>query len=143
VTTEDSRLRPYPDPDTAGYWDAARRHQLDILRCARCGRYVHFPAPTCDVCGTTDLHWTTVSGRGTVYTFVVVHQSTTPGFDVRTPYVVAWIELEEQVGLHVLSDIVECHPSEVSIGMLVEVVFDDMGDAVVPRFRPTTMAASG
>jgi uncharacterized OB-fold protein len=90
----------------------------------------------CADCGSSSSSWQPVSGRGVVYAFVVIHHNTTPGFDARTPYVVAWIELPEQGGLRLLSDVVGADPGEVEIGSAVEVVFDAVNaDLTVPRFR--------
>ena len=130
----DLRPRPQADIDSQGYWAAALERRLAIRRCLDCRTYLHFPSPVCSQCGSRRHEWATVSGRGTIYTYIVVGHATTAGFV--PPYAVAWIELEEQTGLRVLSDIVECEPDAVAVGMPVEVVFDNVGDAVVPRFRP-------
>ncbi len=55
---------------------------------------------------------------------------------VMSPYgAIALIELGE--GLMFGSNIVGCDPSEVKIGMPVEVVFNDVAEGIVlPRFRP-------
>jgi uncharacterized OB-fold protein len=131
------RPHPVPDADSEGFWAAAKKGELRIRRCLSCRTYIHFPAPVCSVCASRDHEWALVSGRGTVYTFTIVAYATTPGFI--PPYAVAWIELEEQAGLRMLSDIVECPHDAVRIGMPVEVVFDKLDGAVVavvPRFRP-------
>ncbi len=46
------------------------------------------------------------------------------------------VELDEQPGLRVLSNIVGCDIDAVEIGMPVEVTFDARDGAVVPQFRP-------
>jgi hypothetical protein len=75
------------------------------------------------------------SGRGTVYTFTVVHRSAVEGFRDALPYVVAYIELEE--GPRVLTNIVDCDPASVVVGMPVTVVFHDTGaGSALFRFRP-------
>ena len=75
------------------------------------------------------------AGTGVVYTFTVVHQKFIPGMP--EPYVVASIELDGTEGLRVVSNVVGVEPSEVRIGMPVEVFFEHMSDElVVPRFKP-------
>ena len=75
------------------------------------------------------------SGKGTVYTFSVTHQNQAPGFRESLPYVLAYVTLEE--GVQMLTNVVECPPGEVKIGMPVEVTFVDVNDDVaVPFFRP-------
>jgi uncharacterized OB-fold protein len=60
--------RPAPDPLTAAFWDGCRDGELRILRCDRCGRYIHWPRPVCSGCLSTELTPTPVSGRGMLYT---------------------------------------------------------------------------
>jgi len=51
------------------------------------------------------------------------------------PYVVALVELQE--GVKMMTNIVDCNPEDVKIGMDVEVVFDDVTDDVtLPKFKP-------
>jgi len=60
------------------------------------------------------------SGKGTVYTFSVIHVPS-EGFEAFTPYVIGLIQLNE--GPKVTSQIVDCKPEEVYIGMPVESCF--------------------
>ena len=76
-----------------------------------------------------------MSGNGTVRTFTIMRDTFMKGFD--PPYVVAEVELEEQAGLVLLTNIVECDIADVHIGQPVEVTFEDRSDSVtVPQFRP-------
>lgn len=135
-------MTPEPPPITedgitAPYWDACRRGELRLQRCTACGTFLHFPGLACSACGSADLDWAKVAGTGTVYSFVVVHQTANPRFKSRVPYVVAWIELDEGPSARVLSDLVDCDPEKVRIGDPVELVFDHSWPGyVVPRFRP-------
>lgn len=126
------RPLPQPDVDTAFFWEGARRHELLILHCDACGRWVHYPKPACPNCGGA-VAPKAVTGRGTVHTFTVTHNPV-PGFD--PPFAVVLVELEEQRGLRVVSNLVDVPPGEVEIGMPVEVTFVDAGDDVVlPLFK--------
>jgi uncharacterized OB-fold protein len=78
------------------------------------------------------------SGRGVVHTYTINCHPWEPGLEV--PYVVAVVELVEQVGLRVTTNIVDCPPSEVWIGMPVEVVFEQIDDVFLPLFRPAADA---
>ena len=132
-------VKPIPEPnrDSRGFWEGCRAHELRILRCRECGTYVHQPAPLCHACNASELDWQRVSGRGRVYSWVVVHHGTLPGFSRETPYVVAFIELAEQPGLRILSNVIDCDPSELCDGFEVSVTFVDAGDEVsLPVFRP-------
>ena len=79
-----------------------------------------------------------MSGRGTVFTYTVNHQPFNPAVPV--PYVIAIVELEEQADLRIASNIVDCEPDSVRIGLPVEVRFErqDAGDESVymPVFAP-------
>ena len=78
-----------------------------------------------------------VSGMGEVFTFTVNRHTYHP--EVPPPYVVALVELDEQPGLRLTTNVVNCHVDEVEIGMRVRVVFERTGDDVwVPVFEPDT-----
>jgi uncharacterized OB-fold protein len=128
--------RPLPvlNPQNEFYWTSGRDGRLRVLRCARCGTYLHPPAPVCPACLSAELAPVAVSGRGTVYTFTVNMQQWQPGLEV--PYVVALVELVEQEGLRILTNIVGCEPDEVVVGMAVEARFEHHGDVYVPLFGP-------
>ena len=138
---------PTPDADTQPYWDGLATGELNLQRCVSCRRFQHFPAPICSTCGSFDLEFAPVSGRGTVESFVVIEHTTSPVFAARAPITAAWIELPEQAGLRVFGDIEGVAPDQVHIGMPVELVLDHDAFAPtpehpdpppLPRFRPTT-----
>ncbi len=93
-----------------------------------------------DVCGHCggELVPQPVSGRGTVFTFTVNRHPYNPA--VPLPYVIAIVELEEQVGIRFTTDLVDVAVDDVSIGMPVEVTFEQAGEAWVPLFRPDRTA---
>ena len=131
-------IKPLPQPDslTAPYWEAARRHELVIQRCSSCAAYQHPPFDYCRSCEGTQLEWTPISGRGTVYSFIVDHRLMVPGFT--EPYVVAQVRpVEAQTDLvRITTNIRGCEPAAVYIGMPVEVVFEDVrDDTTLPQFR--------
>jgi uncharacterized OB-fold protein len=130
------RSLPQPDPETAFFWDAANRRELHILRCRDCGTYIHLPRPACRTCGSTNLAPERVSGRGTVHSFTVTHFPV-PGYE--PPFAVALIELEEQDGLRLVSNVVDVPPDALEIGTPVEVTFEKVADDVtLPLFRRRT-----
>jgi uncharacterized protein len=130
------------DPLTDFFWAGAREGRLMIQRCRACGTYIHLPRPVCRACRSFDLAPEQVSGRGTVYTFTETHRPFHPFFVDRVPYLLAAVELEEQAGLRVLSNLVGLDGPgapdiEPRIGMAVEVDFEWLSDALaVPVFRP-------
>lgn len=130
------RYLPEPTAATEPYWAAARRGELTLQRCRHCRLFIHFPEDECPGCGRDDLAWERVSGRGAVHAFTVIHRTFVPGFEERTPYVVAWIELEEQAGLRVLGNVLGVDPAGVHVGLPVEVIFEELdGFGPIPNFR--------
>jgi hypothetical protein len=65
-----------------------------------------------------------VSGRGTVFSFIVVRQPTVPGHDA--PYVVALVELEESTEVR-LSGVLRVSPEDARVGLAVTAVLEPVG----------------
>ncbi len=131
--------KPLPEPNqfTKFYWDAAKRHQLAIAKCAACGRLNHLPKPVCRFCQADTLAPQAVSGRGTVYSYTVTHYPYHPGFVKSGPYPVVLVELEEDPRVRIISNLVEYTPEQLKVGTKVEVVFEDVTPEVtLPKFRP-------
>jgi len=79
-----------------------------------------------------NTEWVKVSGKGRVYSWTIVTRPVHPAFEV--PYAVVIVELDERVRL--VSNIVDCKPEDVYIGMPVEVTFEDVtGEITLPKFR--------
>jgi uncharacterized protein len=89
-------LPPMPliDADSIGLWEAAREGRIALCRCTDCGTWLGRPLERCNQCaGPTAFE--DVSGAGTVYSYIVVHQPSVPAFAHLVPYVVALVELDE------------------------------------------------
>jgi uncharacterized OB-fold protein len=126
---------PRPSEDSAPYWEAAHRGELRMQQCVDCGHIRFPPSLLCPRCLSEKAEWARLSGRGTVFSWIVVHQSQYPAFNTDTPYNVAIVELDEGPRLH--TNLVECSNEQIHIGMRVEVVFDRVNDQVtLPKFRP-------
>ncbi|HWC29924.1 MAG TPA: Zn-ribbon domain-containing OB-fold protein [Dehalococcoidia bacterium] len=124
---------PVPDEVTEPFWAYCRDHELRAQRCTACGLLRHPPRVTCPRCGSTEVEWQKLSGRGTVFTYGVSHQAIHPALEGRTPFTTLIVELEE--GLRFTSNLADGSPSP-DIGAAVEVVFDPVTDEVtLPRFR--------
>ena len=121
--------------ETKPFWDHCREEQLLVQKCDRCGEYQFYPRGICANCWSTDIQWVESSGKGTVWTFTVTHQNRSPGFAEEVPYVLALVELEE--GVRMFTNIIECDPQDVKIGMPVEVTFVQANDQItLPYFKP-------
>ena len=126
---------PRPTPDTQAYWDGCRDEKLFIQHCTRCGHYQFYPRLICSSCMSPELEWAEASGKGQVRSFTILRQAISPAYADDVPYVVALIELSE--GPTMMSNVVDCDPESVHIGMAVEVVFTAYTDEItVPQFKP-------
>ncbi len=135
------RPRPAITHDNAFWFEGARAHELLIQRCTSCGTLRHPPLPACANCGS--LEWDTVeaSGRGTLYSYVVVHYPQVAAFEYPLP--IGLVELEE--GTRVVANLGGAEPDEFVIGMELRAEFVDHGeDLSLPVFVPAgSTSASG
>ena len=129
---------PKPNVETQAFWDACKRKELVIQRCKDCNTFRHYPRPMCHNCGSLDVEWVKVSGQGTVFSYSVVNHPVHASF-TDVPYAFVLIELPDAGGVHLVSDLIDCPPEEIFIGMPVEVVFEDITEEItIPRFRRVT-----
>lgn len=134
MTTYSTRPIPVPDDRSARFFEAAKQGQLLIKKCPSCGRYLAPQREICDVCGNEALDWAPASGKGTIYSFVHMHQMLHPAFRNEVPYNVIIVELEE--GPRFTSNLVGTPDNEINVGLRVEAVFEELSPEVsVPKFR--------
>jgi hypothetical protein len=127
---------PTVEPESQPFWDAAKEGRLVIQRCAACGAAQHYPRPFCASCWSDQVRWEEASGRGTLYTYSTVYVNDLPPFGDRLPYVAAAVDLEE--GPRLMTNIVGVDPSELRVGMAVQVDFQPLNDEITaPVFRPS------
>ena len=130
--------RPQPDPDdtTRFYWEAAADRRLVLQRCRSCDKFQFPPDVCCVHCQSEEFEHVALSGRGSIYSYATVDRPLHAGFVDALPYVVALVELVEQPGLRVLTNIVGTAPgTELHCGMPVEVDFEVRGPVTLPQFR--------
>ncbi|MDP9235985.1 MAG: Zn-ribbon domain-containing OB-fold protein [Chloroflexota bacterium] len=127
MTDNSTYTRPIPqaDDESREFYDGARRHELMLMRCRSCGAHRLPSRPRCPDCWSTETEWVRASGRGSLYSFGVMHQKF-PGFEGETPYQYAIVELEE--GPRIVSDVVGVPPADVRVDMPLEALFDDVSD---------------
>jgi uncharacterized protein len=128
--------RPLPalTVDNRSFWTGGQQGQLLIYRCSACGYFVHPPVRYCPQCDSRKVRPEPVSGKARVATFTINHQRWEPELEV--PYVMALVELDEQPDLRLVTNIVGCHPEEVTIGMAVQVTFEQAEEVWIPLFTP-------
>ena len=126
-------------PLTGLFWAGVDRGELLRPVCGNCGWSFFTPQVVCPFCGGERWGYEPSAGRGTVYSFTVVHRPPEPAFEA--PYVLAIVDVAE--GWHLLTWIVDCPASEVRIGMEVQVRFVPGPDgAPLPAFAPCGEAAA-
>ena len=135
--TTQSYKRPLPvsQPEWDFYWEKAKAHELWIMRCDDCNQAYFYPRAICPNCFSRNTRWVQSSGKGTLYSFAIVHRAPTRAFEA--PYIAAYVELEDGVRLPTNLIDVEPEPENVKIGMPVEVVYEEASETItLPKFRP-------
>ncbi len=120
--------------DNRPFWDSCKSGRLSFQKCSACGHLRYPISPFCPECLSAEYAWTPVSGRGTVFSYVVFHQAYHPGFKGELPYNVALVQLEE--GPRMYGNVVGVPHDAVKIGDALEAVFDAVTPEItIPRFR--------
>ena len=134
--------KPVPalSDDSRAFWFNCSRGKLVLQRCSDCATTQYYPRNVCTNCGSSNIEWVDSAGKGTVYSYTVVHRAPSPAFSQYVPYVLAIIQLSE--GPRMMSNIIDCDPGNVRIGMEVDVDFEIRAEDVgVPVFRIAKKAA--
>ncbi|HXQ50697.1 MAG TPA: Zn-ribbon domain-containing OB-fold protein [Stellaceae bacterium] len=119
---------PRPDPESAPFWDAARRGALLLKRCRACGNAHYFPRPICPFCMSAETEWIEATGAGTIYSFSVMRRAA-------PSYALAYVTLDE--GVTMMTNLVDCDFDALKVGMRVKVAFKPSdGGPPVPMFTP-------
>jgi uncharacterized OB-fold protein len=115
-------------PESLPFWQAADEGRYLVKKCSSCGQVHHYPRDICPFCLSADTVWQDSPGIGVVYSF------STMGKD-ESAYTMAYVTLDE--GVTVMSNLVDCDPTQVRIGQKVRVVFTPTeGGHAVPMFTP-------
>ena len=127
-----NRPAPIVTEDSAIFWDAATQGRLVAQRCKDCGRVRHPPRPMCPHCHSLAFEEAALSGRGSLYSYAILHHPQNPAFDY--PVLAALVDLEE--GVRIVSNLTDVAPDDIRIGMSLEVTFEPtVDDQLVPIFR--------
>ena len=136
-------LLPPIDEHSAPFFEGCRAGELRMQQCAETGRLIFPPRPMSPWAPHTAPSWTRVSGRGTIWSFVVPHPPLLPGFDTLAPYNVILVALDEDPTVRLVGNLLPregaeinaLDPATIEIGARVRVVFERISDEVVlPRW---------
>lgn len=123
------------------FWEGAAKQQLLMQCCLDCSAYIWTPRPSCFECGSENIQWQKLSGRGEVYSFTVIRQvvgrAASQSFEKDIPYVIAWIDLDE--GPRMITNVIGCPVENVTLDMKVSVIFEQQSaDIWLPKFMPVS-----
>jgi uncharacterized OB-fold protein len=132
------------DPETKPFWDATREGRLVVQQCSHCGHLRFPPHPGCPQCHGAGSTWQVVSGRATLWSFVVVHGPTLPAFQDHMPFPVAVVTLDEGPHLRMVGNLVAAPQAAIDsvdqarleIGMPLSVTFLAVEDVALPAWMP-------
>jgi uncharacterized OB-fold protein len=80
---------------SAPFWEGLAAGEVRLQKCGQCGTHQYPPESFCYECGAPELSWVSVTGEGTVYSFIVVHQLYHQAFKDFLPYTVAIVQMDE------------------------------------------------
>jgi uncharacterized OB-fold protein len=134
---------------TGPFWEGLRHHEFLLQKCRSCGKFIWYPRAWCIYCGGRVLDWQPSSGKGTIYSFVVIRQvvENSPSWSKEIPFTVAEVDLEE--GVRVYGKIIksmerpgqaindeEIGIEQIQIGDHAQIVFEDISpDATLFGFE--------
>jgi uncharacterized protein len=127
-------VEPVVDPDAAAFWAGVESRQLLVPTCDDCGTAFLPPLPCCPVCRSTRLTHVEASGRGTLYSWIVVHRALDPAFADDVPYAVAAVELSE--GARIFSRLVDTDLDTLTAGMPLQLTWIEPQGRPLWAFRP-------
>ena len=133
--TLSTRPLPVADNWNKPFWAACAEGKLTLQRCKVTGKCFFPPAPVSPFTGRPEWEWITASGRGTLWSFIIFHQSYFPGMRDELPYPVVMVKLEE--GPYLLTNLDGLEPKDLKIGMPLAVRFPGGPEGfVLPQFGP-------
>jgi uncharacterized OB-fold protein len=136
---------PLPDLDwepTREFWAGAARHEVRVPRCDQCGRCCWYPRERCRFCRSTAFTWATMSGRGTLFSWVVVTHAFLPQFADLVPFAPALVALDDDPAVRLATRVVDCDLDTLAFEMPLEVTFRPItfrgvdGQVTAPLFTP-------
>lgn len=149
IQRADFPLPDVEDPIVAPFFAGAAAGELRITRCAGCAQYVWYPEGGCPACGGA-LEWVTVSGRATLFSWVVVRRPFLPAFVEMVPFVTALVALDEDPAVRLCTLVVDSEPAALRAEQQMAVVYRPLRfptvpdrEVIVPMFRPAEGLAKG
>ena len=128
-----SRIKPPMTEDNGWWWEEVGRDRLPIQRCTACSTLRHPPRPMCPRCRSMAWDFIEAAGRGTLFSYTVLHHPQFPGYDY--PLTIAIVDLEE--GGRICTQLVDCERDDIKIDMPLEMfIHEDADGFKLPMCRP-------
>jgi uncharacterized OB-fold protein len=122
------------------FWESVRAQSMKLQQCDDCGAFRFIPFEICNKCHSESCTWTTISGRGTIYTYTIVHRAPTPAYQKDAPYVIVHVVMQE--GPRISGNLIGCPHDQVAIGMPVELTYEvATPELTLYKFRPESVLA--
>ena len=143
MVMENDLLLPPVEEDAAPFFEGCRAGELRMQCCAETGRLIFPPRPMSPWAPHATPTWTRVSGRGTIWSFVVPHPPLMAQFAELAPYPVIVVALDEDARVRIVGNLVareggaidDVDPASIEIGAPVRAVFERIsGEIVLPRW---------
>ncbi|HEX7483271.1 MAG TPA: Zn-ribbon domain-containing OB-fold protein [Candidatus Bathyarchaeia archaeon] len=106
------------------------QQKLMAGKCLKCGKIHLPPRPLCDNCLSQNFEWVSISGKGELLTYTVIHIAPEQ-FQGLVPYTVGIVELEN--GLKIPGMIQKINQEQLKIGMALTL---DFGTCSSPQQWP-------
>jgi uncharacterized OB-fold protein len=124
VNRPSGMLWPGPTAMDEPMWRAAAEGRLDVQRCTDCGAHRYPPVGGCYRCQSSEWHWDTVSGTGTIATYCwILDRVRTEDRGTEVYYNIALVTLEGTEGepVRVVTNVVNAwNLEELEVGQRVE-----------------------
>jgi uncharacterized protein len=131
------RPRPVIDPDSREFWRGAESGILELSRCTVCGRWEQPPRENCAECGGA-MRMERSAGVGRVYSYIVLHHNTIPGFADVLPFAIVLVEFED--GCRLPARVVGDYDKEALIGSTVQAEFERLAPGLAPALLVRVVA---
>lgn len=125
------------DQETRPFWEGTRQGEIRFPKCRICQRFHWYPCVLCPFCHSPEIEWQALTSQPKLFSWTCVRRPLGSLFAIRGPYIVALVEFDEAPHLRLVSNIVDCLPEDIYIGMPLEVVFQQVNDKLtIPLFKP-------
>jgi len=128
--SEMSETRPFT---IDSFYKYVGESKLMAAKYNKCGTVLLPPRPACSKCTSKDLQWTSVSPKGKLLTYTVIHVSPKE-FESKAPYALGIVKFDN--GGQLLGMVRDIEPTKLQIGMTVTLDFEKTSTPATPAQPP-------